>query len=191
MKPALLVVSIGTALIAGRGARADDPPPATLAVSREGTLYAIGNTRDTLAVSREGTVYTITGPPATLAVSREGTIYLPPGAVATLAVSREGTVYTNYSLRNVAAAMRIAAGLSTPTAREMEFYNLISADTSNGVVDLLDVVAVARRADHPYRGAPVPVDRVRERGCMSRRWRENAVVRGMHAPAAGLRPRRP
>jgi hypothetical protein len=122
------------------------PPPATLAVSREATLYVPPNAVSTLAVSREATVYTPPNAVSTLAVSREAMLYVPPGAVATLAVSREGTLFRNYTLANAALALRIAAGLHTATPREHEVLNF---GTPGDGVDIVDAVQVAYRATHP------------------------------------------
>jgi electron transfer flavoprotein alpha/beta subunit len=109
----------------------------------------------TLAISREVTAFTSVSAspaPATLAVSREVTAYTsqatsaPP---ATLAVSREITAFRYYSLRDIAAALRIAAGLRTATPVEVQWLNLATDAPSTSVLDILDAAAVAMKAAHP------------------------------------------
>ncbi len=149
MRQALFYLPMALLLVTGGMARAQD----TLAVSREATLYFLSPSPATLALSREATLYlTPQSAAATRAVSREATIFLPPGVLPpTLAVSREVTLYKNYATRNAASVLRIAAGLTTPTPLEMQFYNLVTSGASATVVDIMDAAAVAQLAAHPER----------------------------------------
>jgi hypothetical protein len=59
------------------------------------------------------------------------------------------TAWLGFSIQNAATALRIAAGLHTPTPREKQIFNLITAGTSAGVVDVLDACQIAIYAMNP------------------------------------------
>jgi hypothetical protein len=172
MRRLILLVSWGMLFCLGApAARAQEPPPATLSVSREVTLYAAApdarstlalsrevtlyaaapDSRDTLALSREVTLYAAAPESrVTLALSRELTLYAAaPESRSTLALSRELTVYREFAGPDDLSALRIAAGFAAPTPAQMQFFNIVTDPPSTNSIDILDAAAIAIRAFRP------------------------------------------
>lgn len=120
---------------------------ATKAVSRIATVFS-GVSGSTQAVSRIATLYTGL-PGGTQAVSRAVSEYTSSDQTYSRALSRNVTAWLGFSVQHAATALRIAAGLHTATPREKQIFDVITAGTSGGVVDVLDACKIAIYAMNP------------------------------------------